>query len=230
MVDEQIGMVYFVGRKWIPKLLRQRGRDIPRDVELEDMVQDVAARTYATAIGWCSKHPIPRTYEERGKIVGKLAFMKCRTVIRTKSTFGSALVGGYQDAYTQPAWRRESLAYCPTREGAIDQTADLQEVRDEWNTERQLPNKIGRNWVGDERQYMEEWIRQNEVPKRLAKTLLYAAVGLNQEDSAKLQGCNDRTIRNHLDKLRQWFTSTPERFNVLDVVGEALYECLLCSA
>ena len=45
---------------------------------------------------------------------------------------------------------------------------------------------------------------ERDLPQPLRKTALFAALGLTQYASAKLQGCTDRTVRNRLRDIREF--------------------------
>jgi len=207
--EKHVAMVYWLARKWVPRITARWGKDVP-PVELEELVQDAVARAAGSFFRRVAKHGLPKLAKRRAW-VGQCTMSAVKHALCARRAFGNEVpFNGYVDAMDRRG--------CP----------DKRAPRHGTDSERE-------NWLSEihyvpveypvQRWEIEELLEREHVPAKLRKTAVYAAMGIGQEDSGKLQGCCERTIRNRMTELREWLNPPCTR-NVYTVVIEALQEIL----
>ena len=201
--DEYVRLAYWIGHKWTRRLLDYKGIEYAAS-DIEEYAQDAVAHGYDR---FCKIVHKKVKGKDRKKWVCRCMVRACRDAVRNKSRFGSV-----------------SSRYS---------------VRDDAMNPRRFDGKkrIGTHGTDGEREYLDpiyepvphaiqQWeIRQVAecLPEHLQDTATYAAVGLTQAQSALLQKCSDRTVRNRLREIREILDPTP---NIYAVIVSALEACL----
>jgi DNA-directed RNA polymerase specialized sigma24 family protein len=96
VADREIRLVYWLCRQRVPRLLARYGHDATPD-DIEERVQDAAARAFAGFLARCSRQ-CPPTGEARNWLC-QCTVAACRAVCRTARRIGSEIPqSGYIDA------------------------------------------------------------------------------------------------------------------------------------
>jgi DNA-directed RNA polymerase specialized sigma24 family protein len=179
---EYTRLAYWLANEWVRRLSCRQGITLAAS-EREELVQDAVARGYDRFVKRCTAK-IPAKLD-RKKWVCQCMLRAVRDALRSKSRFGSV---------TQPAAIRD------------DAMNRYRRVRPE-----------GRHGTPEEREYLDPQdkpvayeptaeevlaVIERELPPKLHDTARFAAFGISQVDSAKLQGVTDRTVRNRLGEIR----------------------------
>jgi DNA-directed RNA polymerase specialized sigma24 family protein len=200
--NEYIRLAYWIGRTWTRRLLDWQGKEYAAS-DLEEYAQDAVARGYERFLKRCAKSICGKS--DRKKWVCQCMVRACQDALRNKSRFGSV-----SDRY---AVRDDATnRFCRVRPAARHGTDEERAYLDPEYFPVQHP--------------VQQWELREVVrclPEHLQDTAVYAAIGLTHADSALLQGCCERTVRNRLSEIREILDPTP---NVYAIIVDALLCCM----
>lgn len=198
-------LAYSVARRTCQRLLYRKSLDYSAN-DLAELAQDAVCRGYDRFAKRCAKHICGKS--DRRVWVCQCVVRGARDAIRSKSRFGSI---SSPIAVRDDAMNR----FVRVRAGFVHGTDNEKDDLLEQVGYVPLPFAVQR-WE------LEELI-QRELPPNLRLTALYVAVGLTQEQTAILQGVTDRTIRNHLQTIRNHLNPNA---NIYAVICDALKACM----
>jgi DNA-directed RNA polymerase specialized sigma24 family protein len=196
-----IARAYLTARHQVVRLLDRAGYDYtPSDVE--ELIQDTVCRGYAS---FCKVVLSKATVKNMEHWIYRCVVLASRDAVRNRSTFGSV---SSHTAVRDDAMNRLHRVI-PTGPHGTDGEMDVEYVPVVPEAQR---------WE------IEAEIERQGIPKKLRMTAVYEALDFTQEDSAKLQGCTDRTVRNHLSQIRAFLDPEAESWYV--IIVDALKESL----
>jgi DNA-directed RNA polymerase specialized sigma24 family protein len=202
--DNLLPLAYFLARKRVRALLLRSGVDALPE-RTEELAQDCVCRAFDKYAKRCRKAS-PADDATVRKYVVQCTVYAARDAVRSKSTFGSI---SSPAAIQNDAFHR----YKRTRPDGIHGTDEERALLD---PPEQPVSQEAQGW--EVRQLAEE-----NLPADLVDTAVFAASGIDQELSAKAQGCTSRTVRNRLAQIRGILDP---RTNIYAVICAALRDCL----
>jgi DNA-directed RNA polymerase specialized sigma24 family protein len=202
--DNLLPLAYFLARKRVISHLARVGVEALPD-RVAELAQDTVCRAYDKYGKRCRKSP-PADDATVRKYVIQATVYAARDAVRSKSTFGSI---SSPAAIQNDAFHR----YKRTRPDGIHGTDEERALLD---PPEQPVSQEAQGW--EVRQLAEE-----NLPADLVDTAVFAASGIDQELSAKAQGCTSRTVRNRLAQIRGILDP---RTNIYAVICAALRDCL----
>jgi DNA-directed RNA polymerase specialized sigma24 family protein len=202
--DNLLPLAYFLARKRVIAHLVRSGVEALPD-RVAELAQDTVCRAYDKYGKRCSKSP-PADDATVRKYVVQCTVYAARDACRSKSTFGSV---SSPTAIQNDAFHR----YKRTRPDGIHGTDEERALLD---PPEQPVSQEAQGWEVRK-------IAEDNLPPELVDTAVFAATGIDQELSAKAQGCTSRTIRNRLAQIRGILDP---RTNIYAVIVSALRDCM----
>lgn len=191
--EEYARLAYWIGRRWTRRLLDWRGHDYAAS-DLEELAQDAVARGYDR---FCKVQNKVRGVD-RKKWVCRCMVRACQDAVRAKSRFGNP---SDPVAIRDDATNRKRRVRPSARHGSDSE-------REYLDVEYIPVVPIVQRWEVEE--LVDKWL-----PEHTRKTAIYAAMGFSQPESALLQGCSERTIRNRLQDIREHLDPSVNWYAVL---------------
>ncbi len=194
--NEYVRLTYWIGRVWTRRLLDWKGKSYAAN-DIEELAQDAVARGYDRFAKRCTRK-LPQE-DNRKKWICQCMVRACQDAVRNKSRFGSV-----------------SSRYS-TRD---DVTNRFRRIRPKTDEQCDFFEPVDEPIAHPVQQWeIREVVRC--LPEHLQDTAVYASVGLTQQQSALLQKCCERTVRNRLREIREILDPTPNIYTVIVSALEA---------
>jgi DNA-directed RNA polymerase specialized sigma24 family protein len=197
---QHIALAYWIARRRVVRLLDRAGYDYAAS-QVEELVQDAVARGYDR---FCKVVLSKVTGKTAARWVGRCMVRACRDAVRNRSRFGSVTPPTVVRDDAMNRFRRVR----PSGRHGSDEERDYLDV--EYTPVTPEPQR----WE------VEAEIERQGIPEKLRQTAVFSAMGFTQEQSALLQGCTDRTVRNRLAEIRAYLDPQAESWYV--IIADAL--------
>ena len=182
------GLVYAVAARAVSRQLSRQQRTVP-PVELQELIHDAVCRGFGSFVNRCDKG-LPKLADRKAWVC-QCVVSGAKNACKTARRFGDpAPFRGYVDALNRRGGLEPRGFWHATDAERSDALEQMHYVPVQYEAQ---------GWE------IMQLLKSQNVPEHLHTTALAAAMGFSQADSAELQKCTERTVRNRLTELRDWF-------------------------
>ena len=193
--SEYIRLAYWVGRRTVWRRLTRQGRDFTTD-DIKELAQDAVSRGFDRFAKRC-RQTLPGM-DNRKSWVCQCVIRGACDATRNRSRFGAI---SDRSAIAADAMNRFRRVRPSGRHGT-------DEEREFLDVEYVPVVPVVQRWEVEE--LVDKWL-----PEHTRQTAVYAAMGFSQPDSALLQRCSERTVRNRLKDIREYLDPSVNWYAVL---------------
>ncbi len=193
--SENIRLAYWLARRTVVRSLVRKGLDTAAS-NVEELAHDAVCRGFDRFAKRCAKE-LP-SLDNRKRWMCQCVFRGACDATRNRSRFGAV----------------------------SDRSAIAADAMNRFRRVRPM----GRHGTDNEREYLDveyvpvvpevqrwevEELADKWLPKHTRKTAVYAAMGFSQPESALLQDCSERTVRNRMKDIREYLDPSVNIYAVL---------------